>query len=45
MPNTIDFKNIIAKDLENPRMKRAYDKYIREMEKIAVEVLLSFKNN
>ena len=38
----IDFKNISQEDLKNPRMKRAYDKYIREMEKIAVEVLLSF---
>ena len=44
MQNTIDFQNITLKDLENSRMKRAYDKYIRELEKIAVEVLLSFKN-
>ena len=43
MENIIDFKNITSKDLKNPRMKRAYDRYIKDLEKIAVEVLISFK--
>ena len=42
---TIDFNNISQEELKNPRMKRAYDRYIRELEKIAINVLLSFKNS
>lgn len=43
--DTIDFKNITKDDLKNPRMKRAYNKYIKELEKIAVEALLSLNKS
>ena len=42
--NFIDFTKITSADLLNPRMKRAYFRYIKKKEEIAVASLLSLKN-